>query len=176
MEQLPDKKRERAPYVNLSFDKGAALLGDRWTLSIFRQFSFAQFALLHRIAWRTLEGLRRTYCRIGYVNWFVRESWPWRRASPVVGKQEFYIRACPRTAVREPNHSISPPPFESFGSKLAIHRRYTERRFLRIPYGYLQGITVRPVLLQLMKRKRFVKGWFGLPRHLGDEIEEKCRE
>ena len=35
--------------------------------------------------------------------------------------------------------------FESFGSKLAIHRRYTERRFLGIPYCYLQGITVRPV-------------------------------
>jgi len=30
-------------------------------------------------------------------------------------------------------------------SKLAIHRRYTERRFLCIPYCYLQGITVRPV-------------------------------
>jgi hypothetical protein len=32
-----------------------------------------------------------------------------------------------------------------YGSKLAIHRRYTERRFLCIPYCYLQGITVRPV-------------------------------
>jgi hypothetical protein len=37
------------------------------------------------------------------------------------------------------------PCFESFGSELAIHRRYTERRFLGIPYCYLQGITVRPV-------------------------------
>ena len=35
--------------------------------------------------------------------------------------------------------------FQSFGSKLAIHRRYTERRFLGIHYYYLQGITVRPV-------------------------------
>ena len=35
--------------------------------------------------------------------------------------------------------------FQSFGSKLAIHRRYTERRFLCILYRYLQGITVRPV-------------------------------
>jgi hypothetical protein len=32
-----------------------------------------------------------------------------------------------------------------FASKLAIHRRYAERRFLCIPYGYLQGIAVRPV-------------------------------
>src|SRR5579863_550225 len=32
-----------------------------------------------------------------------------------------------------------------FRLKLAIHRRYTERRFLCIPYCYLQGITVRPV-------------------------------
>jgi len=29
--------------------------------------------------------------------------------------------------------------------KLAIHRRYTERRFFCIPYCYLQGISVRPV-------------------------------
>jgi|SRR6266853_2267418 len=37
-------------------------------------------------------------------------------------------------------------PFsQSFASKLAIHRRYTERRFLCIPYCYLQGITVRSV-------------------------------
>jgi hypothetical protein len=35
--------------------------------------------------------------------------------------------------------------FQSFGPKLAIHRRYTERRFLCIPYCSLQGITVRPV-------------------------------
>jgi hypothetical protein len=35
--------------------------------------------------------------------------------------------------------------FQSFGSKLAIHRRYTERRLLSIPSCYLQGITVRPV-------------------------------
>jgi hypothetical protein len=34
--------------------------------------------------------------------------------------------------------------FREFGSKLAIHRRYTERRFLCIPYCSLQGITVRP--------------------------------
>jgi len=39
VEQLPDKKRDRALHVNFSFDKGAALLGDRWTLSILRQFS-----------------------------------------------------------------------------------------------------------------------------------------
>ena len=30
-------------------------------------------------------------------------------------------------------------------NKPAIHRRYTERRFLGIPSCYLQGITVRPV-------------------------------
>ena len=41
---------------------------------------------------------------------------------------------------RSPDHL-----FPSFGSKLAIQRRYTERRFLCTPYGYLQGITVRPV-------------------------------
>jgi hypothetical protein len=35
--------------------------------------------------------------------------------------------------------------FETFGSKLAIHTRYTERRFLCIPCCYLQGITVRAV-------------------------------
>jgi len=40
VERLPDKKQDRAPYVNLPFDKGTALLGDRWTLSILRQFSF----------------------------------------------------------------------------------------------------------------------------------------
>jgi len=39
VEQLPDKKRDRASHVNFSFDKGAALLGDRWTLSILGQFS-----------------------------------------------------------------------------------------------------------------------------------------
>ena len=39
MEQLPDNKRDWAPHVNFAFDKGAALLGDRWTLSILRQFS-----------------------------------------------------------------------------------------------------------------------------------------
>jgi len=33
----------------------------------------------------------------------------------------------------------------SFGSKLAIHGRYTECRFLCILYRYLRGITVRPV-------------------------------
>ena len=37
------------------------------------------------------------------------------------------------------------PVFQSFGPKLAIHRRYTERPFLCVPYCYLQGITVRPV-------------------------------
>jgi hypothetical protein len=35
--------------------------------------------------------------------------------------------------------------FQSFASDLAIHRRYTVCRFLRTPYCYLQGITVRPV-------------------------------
>ena len=35
--------------------------------------------------------------------------------------------------------------FESLGSKLPIHRRYTERQFLGIPSCCLQGITVRPV-------------------------------
>jgi len=44
-------------------------------------------------------------------------------------------------------HSQDPhiPFFRSFASKLAIHRRYTERRLLCIPSCYLQGITVRPV-------------------------------
>ena len=37
------------------------------------------------------------------------------------------------------------PVFQSFGPQLAIHRRYTERPFLCVPYCYLQGITVRPV-------------------------------
>jgi hypothetical protein len=37
------------------------------------------------------------------------------------------------------------PFFQSFGSKLAIHSRYRERRFFCIPYCYLQGSTVRPV-------------------------------
>src|SRR5580658_6936539 len=40
---------------------------------------------------------------------------------------------------------IARPHSPLFGSKLAIHRRYTERRFFCIPYCYLQGITVRPV-------------------------------
>jgi hypothetical protein len=31
-------------------------------------------------------------------------------------------------------------------SKLAIHRRYTEHPLLGVPYGSLQGVTVRPVL------------------------------
>jgi hypothetical protein len=31
-------------------------------------------------------------------------------------------------------------------NKPAIHRRYTERRFFCIPYRYLQGITMRPVI------------------------------
>ena len=35
--------------------------------------------------------------------------------------------------------------FQNFGSKLAIHRRYTLCLFLDVPYCYLQGITVRPV-------------------------------
>ena len=35
--------------------------------------------------------------------------------------------------------------FQSFGSNLAIHRRYKERRFLCILYRYLHEITVRPV-------------------------------
>jgi len=35
--------------------------------------------------------------------------------------------------------------FRSLGSEPAIYRRYTDRRFLRISYCYLQGITVRPV-------------------------------
>jgi hypothetical protein len=60
--------------------------------------------------------------------------------------------------------------FSSFGSKLAIHRRYTERRFLCIPYGYLQGITVRPVpcnyyviqsVVALSRRKRGFKSRRG---------------
>ena len=42
--------------------------------------------------------------------------------------------------------NIARSPFsQSFGSKLAIQRRYRERRFFCIPYCYLQGITVRPV-------------------------------
>jgi hypothetical protein len=40
---------------------------------------------------------------------------------------------------------IARPLSPLFGSTLAIHRRYTERRFFCIPYCYLQGITVRPV-------------------------------
>jgi len=32
-----------------------------------------------------------------------------------------------------------------FSPSSAIHRRYTVCRFLRTPYCYLQGITVRPV-------------------------------
>jgi hypothetical protein len=40
---------------------------------------------------------------------------------------------------------IARPLSPLFRSTLAIHRRYTERRFLCIPYCYLQGITVRPV-------------------------------
>jgi len=40
----------------------------------------------------------------------------------------------------------SPDPFPGvLVQKLAIHRRYTERRFLGIPYCHLQGISVRPV-------------------------------
>ncbi len=30
-------------------------------------------------------------------------------------------------------------------SKLAIHGRYTEHPLLAVPYGSLQGVTVRPV-------------------------------
>ncbi len=30
-------------------------------------------------------------------------------------------------------------------SQLAIHGRYTEQRLLGVPYGSLQGVTVRPV-------------------------------
>jgi len=54
----------------------------------------------------------------------------------------------------------------SFGSKLAIHRRYTECRFLCILYRYLQSITVRPVpcnynviqsVVALSRRKRGFK-------------------
>jgi hypothetical protein len=37
------------------------------------------------------------------------------------------------------------PVFRSFGPKLTIHRRYTERPLLRVPYGSVQGVTVRPV-------------------------------
>jgi hypothetical protein len=37
------------------------------------------------------------------------------------------------------------PCSRSFGSKLTIHRRYTERQFFCVPYRYLQGVTVRPV-------------------------------
>src|SRR5580692_6670566 len=40
---------------------------------------------------------------------------------------------------------IARPLSRLFGSKLAIHRRYTERRFFCIPYCYLHGVTVRPV-------------------------------
>jgi hypothetical protein len=36
--------------------------------------------------------------------------------------------------------------FPSFGSQLAMHRRYTEHPLPCAPYGSLQGVTVRPVL------------------------------
>jgi hypothetical protein len=60
--------------------------------------------------------------------------------------------------------------FQSFASKLAIHRRYTVCRFLRTPYCYLQGITVRPVpcnynviqhMSALSRRKRGFKSRRG---------------
>src|ERR1022692_5127318 len=67
-----------------------------------------------------------------------------------------------------------------FWPKFAIHRRYTERRFLCIPYGYLQGIMVRPVpcnynviqhISALSRRKRGFKSRRG--RQI-TSLGEKC--
>ena len=58
----------------------------------------------------------------------------------MVGKQEFYIEPALERQFENPITPFLPPPFESFGSKLAIHRRYKERRFLCILYCYLHSI------------------------------------
>ena len=71
--------------------------------------------------------------------------------------------------------------FRTFGSKLAIHRQYTERRFLCIPYCYLQGITVRPVpcnyyviqsVVALSRRRRGSKSRRG---RQFKTLQENCR-
>src|SRR5258708_10653020 len=76
------------------------------------------------------------------------------RASGIIGGQEFddeepfllvlQVRLETVFVLRTATSPTS-PVFRSFCSKLAIHRRYTERRCLCVPYCYLQGITVRPV-------------------------------
>lgn len=50
-----------------------------------------------------------------------------------------------RSRCRFVPHLVGSPVFQNSGSKLAIHRRYTEHPILDVPYGSLQGITVRPV-------------------------------
>ena len=60
------------------------------------------------------------------------------RASP----SHLASRARNRHCASFPKSQIT--SFERFRSKLAIHRRYTKRRFLCLHYCYLQVITVRP--------------------------------
>ena len=67
-----------------------------------------------------------------------------------------------------------------FGTKLAIHRRYTERRFFCIPYCHLQGTTMRPVpcnynvfqcVSALSRRRRGFKSRRGRQYN---NLREKC--
>jgi len=73
-----------------------------------------------------------------------------------------------------PSLSFDPMVFVSgsckSASKLAIHGRYTEHPLLGVPYGSLQGVTVRPVpcnyyviqrVVALSRRKRGFKSRRG---------------
>src|SRR6266496_1891924 len=62
-------------------------------------------------------------------------------------------------------------------SKLAIHRRYTEQPLLGVPYGSLQGVTVRPVpcnyyviqpVVALSRRRR------GFKSRRGRQVSRSC--
>src|SRR6266568_206848 len=66
-------------------------------------------------------------------------------------------------------------------SKLAIHGRYTDHPLLGVPYGSLQGVTVRPVpcnysviqrVLALSRRKRGFKSRRGC--HISYKIHAKA--
>src|ERR1700756_5648395 len=85
--------------------------------------------------------------------------------------------------------SISPLSFDPMvfvsascksASKLAIHRRYTEHPLLGVPYGSLQGVSVRPVpcnyyviqrVVALSRRRLGFKSRRG---RLINNLGEKC--